>query len=104
MKATVLTAALIVGSASLAMAQSTPGIDARQANQQPRINQGVAKGQLTPREAANLQRGQARVQRMESRATADGVVTGRERARINRAQNVESRKIHNKRHNARRVP
>jgi hypothetical protein len=32
------------------------------------------------------------------------VVTGRERARIHRAQNVESRKIFNKRHNARRAP
>ncbi len=104
MKAALLATTMIIGSAGLALAQSTPGIDARQANQQQRIDQGVAKGQLTPREAANLQRGQARVQRMEGRATADGVVTGRERARINRAQNVESRKIYNKRHNARRAP
>lgn len=104
MKSALLAAALIVGSAGLALAQSTPGIDARQANQQQRIDQGVAKGQLTPREAANLQRGQARVQRMENRAAADGVVTGRERARIHHAQNVESRKIYNRRHNARKMP
>ena len=101
MKSTLLAAALILGSATLAAAQSTPNIDARQQNQQNRINQGVASGQLNARETANLQRGQARVQRMENRATADGVVTGRERARINQAQNVQSRKIFNKKHNAR---
>ncbi len=85
-----------------ALAQSaTPGIDARQANQQQRINQGVASGQLTPRETARLQRGQARIQRMEDRAKADGVVTNRERRRIQHAQDVQSRKIYNKKHNAR---
>ena len=101
MKVTLLTAAIFIGSTTLAAAQSTPTIDTRQANQQNRINQGIAKGQINAREAANLQRGQARVQRIENRATADGVVTGREQARINRAQNVESRKIYNKRHNNR---
>lgn len=92
---------MIVLSATTASAQSTPNIDQRQANQQARINQGVASGQLTAREANNLQRGQARVQRMENRAMANGVVTGREQARINHAQNVQSRKIFNKKHNAR---
>lgn len=102
MKSIAIAAAVLVGSASLAVAQtSTPGIDARQANQQARINKGVASGQLTNREAANLQRGQARIQRMENRAAADGVVTRGERARINHAQNVESRKIFNKKHNRR---
>ena len=101
MKSTLLAAAVILGSATFAAAQSTPGIDTRQANQQNRINQGVASGQLNARETANLQRGQARVQRMENRATADGVVTARERNRINQAQNVQSQKIFNKKHNAR---
>ncbi len=102
MKPIVLAAAFVIGSATLAAAQTaTPGIDARQANQQARINQGAASGQLTARETTNLQRGQARVQRMENRAKADGVVTAGERARVQRAQNVQSTKIFNKKHNAR---
>ncbi len=103
MKSILLAAICIVGTASFAAAQttSTPSIDARQANQQARINQGVASGQLTNREAANLQRGQARVQRMENRAAADGVVTKGEQARINQVQNNQSRKIFNKKHNGR---
>jgi opacity protein-like surface antigen len=103
MKFIVLAAVCVVGTASLAAAQTTttPRIDARQANQQARINQGVASGQLTNREANNLQRGQARVQRMENRAAADGVVTKGEQARINQVQNNQSKKIFNKKHNGR---
>jgi opacity protein-like surface antigen len=103
MKSILTAAAIVVATATVASAQTstTPRIDARQSAQQARINQGVASGQLTNREAANLQRGQARVQRMENRAAADGVVTRGEQARINRAQNVESRKIYNKKHNLR---
>ena len=102
MKTIVLAAAIVIGSTAFAVAQTaTPGIDARQANQQNRIGQGVASGQLTPREAVNLERGQARVQRMENRAKSDGVVTAGERARINQAQNVQSQKIYNKKHNGR---
>lgn len=101
MRIPLIAAAVVVLSTTASFAQSTPTIDQRQANQQTRINQGVASGQLTPREANNLQRGQARVQRMENRATSDGVVTRREQARINHAQNVQSRKIFNKKHNGR---
>lgn len=102
MKSIVLSALIVLGGIAPVLAQTaTPRVDARQDNQQKRIDAGVAKGQLTPNEAANLQRGQARVQRIEDKAKADGVVTGRERARLNRAQNVESRKIAKKRHNAR---
>jgi len=72
---------------------ATPGIDKRQANQERRIQEGVKSGQLTGKEAARLEKGLARVQRMEVRAMADGVVTKQERARIEQAQNVESRKI-----------
>ena len=102
MRVVVIVATALVAFSTLANAQTvTPGVDARQANQAARIHQGIAKGQINPNEAANLQRGQARVQRIEDRAKLDGVVTRRERARIHRAQNVESRKIYNKRHNNR---
>ena len=77
----------------------TPGIDARQANQNSRIQQGVQSGQLNARETYRLEKGQARVQGMENRAKADGVVTKGERSRIKQAQNVQSQRIYNKKHN-----
>jgi uncharacterized membrane protein YebE (DUF533 family) len=80
---------------------ATPNLDQRQANQQKRINQGVATGQLTPREANNLQRRQNRLNVNEQRAKADGVVTPAERQRLNREANRNSRKIYNKKHNLR---
>lgn len=58
----------------------------------------MQKGQLTKKEAARLEKGQARVQKMEDKAVADGSVTAKERARIEKAQDKQSRKIHRERH------
>ena len=95
-----LTAAALVALAlpAPAQTQSTPRIDQRQANQDRRIEQGVKSGQLTEKEAARLETGQERVQKMEDKATADGTVTKRERARIERAQNRQSRRIARQKH------
>lgn len=85
----------------LAFAQAnTPRVDQRQANQEQRIEQGVASGSLTPREANRLERGQQHVANMESRAKADGVVTRQERARLHQAQDVQSRRIYAQKHDA----
>ncbi len=66
-----------------ALAQTqTPGIDKRQANQEARIQQGVQSGQLTPKEATKLEKGQARVENKEAKAKADGKVTKKERKKI----------------------
>ena len=84
---------------ALAFAQAnTPRVDQRQANQEQRIDQGVASGSLTQREANRLDRGQQRVDNMENRAKADGVVTRGERARLHQAQDVQSRRIYNQKH------
>ena len=86
----------------MAVAQTaTPGIDAREANQQRRIGAGLQDGSLTAKEAVRLEKGQARVLRMEDRAKADGVVTANERARIQHQQDIQSRRIYNARHNNR---
>lgn len=77
---------------------ATPNIDQRQANQEMRIQQGVNSGALTTREANKLERGEQHIQNMESRAKADGVVTAKERVRLERAENVESRKIYREKH------
>ncbi|MFN3884323.1 MAG: hypothetical protein ACK4Q4_06140 [Rhodocyclaceae bacterium] len=99
MKNRLLLVTLTAITAMPALAQTaTPGIDQRQMKQERRIDQGIASGQLTAREAARLERGQERIDAMENRAKADGVVTARERARIQHAQNVESRHIYRQKH------
>ena len=87
-----------VALSALAQTESTKRIDQRQQNQERRIEQGEKKGQLTPKEAARLEKGQARVQKMEDRAVADGKVTKKERARIEKAQDRQSKKIYRERH------
>lgn len=77
---------------------ATPGIDQRQVNQEARIQQGVNSGALTQREAARLERGQQHVENMETRAKADGVVTKQERARLQHAEDVQSRRIYQEKH------
>ena len=83
-------------------APSTPNIDKRQAEQQKRIDQGVQSGQLTNREAARLEKGQAKVQRMEAKAKADGVVTAKERKQITREQDKQSTRIAREKHDKQR--
>jgi len=93
--------------AAVALAIATPAmadtiIDHRQANQQRRIDQGIRSGALTAQEAARLERGQARIERMESRALADGKMTPRERRRIMHALDVQSRHIYHEKHDRQR--
>lgn len=85
------------------MAQTaTPNVDQRQANQQKRIDQGAASGQLTSKETARLEKGQDRVQKMEDKAKADGNVTPKERARLQKAQDKQSRLIAKEKHDRQR--
>lgn len=82
---------------------NTPGIDQRQANQERRIDQGVASGELNARETARLERGQQRAENMETRAKSDGVVTARERARIHNTQDRQSARIYRQKHDRQRA-
>jgi hypothetical protein len=88
-----LLSSLLLSSAVLAQ-NATPRIDQREANQAARIDQGVASGQLTTREATRLRAGQTHVQNVEDRAKADGVVTAKERAHLTHAENVQSARIY----------
>ncbi|THJ24879.1 MAG: hypothetical protein CAF45_003555 [Nitrospira sp. CG24E] len=76
----------------------TPAIDQRQANQEQRIDQGVASGQLNKREANRLNRQQRHINKIEDKAKSDGVVTKKERARIGAAQNRASRHLAREKH------
>ena len=98
MKTRIIIAVLATFASLSAMAQSTPVVDQRQENQQRRIDQGVASGELTPREANRLERGQQHVDNMEANAKADGVVTPAERARLDRAQDRQSARIAKQKH------
>ena len=78
---------------SVAVGQDVGTEVQRNINQQSRIEQGLKSGQLSTGEAARLERGEARIDRMEKNALKDGTLSQQEADRINRAQNVESGKI-----------
>jgi hypothetical protein len=80
---------------------ATPVVDQRQENQDERIDQGVASGELTAHEIRQLDRQQDRIENREERFESDGVVTAGERARLQRQENRASRNIYRKKHNAR---
>ena len=73
----------------------------RNVNQQERIEQGVRSGELTKKEAGNLERGQAHVDHKEARAAAEGHVSAGEQHAIQNAENQQSKKIHREKHNRR---
>lgn len=78
----------------------TPVVDARQSEQHERIDQGVASGELTRREAAGLRAQQAHVRQEEREAKADGVVTRRERRHLQRELDRSSATIRDQKHDA----
>lgn len=95
---TLTAATMLMSGMAYAQSTETPRIDQRQANQERRIDQGIASGQLNEREAARLNRQQDRIENMENKAKADGVVTNKERAKIEHAQDRASRHIAREKH------
>lgn len=77
---------------------NTPRVDQREANQSARIQQGATSGSLTQKETMRLENGQQRVQNLEAQAKSDGVVTKQERGQVHRAQEVQSRRIYDQKH------
>ena len=100
MKFTVTTIAAALGLAVCGGAFAQAGTLQRDANQQQRIEQGLQSGQLNTREAARLEREEARVERDQSRAMQDGKLTPAEKARLAREQNKVSRDIYREKHDA----
>ena len=70
----------------------------RNINQQNRIEQGIQSGQLTNRETGRLERGQARVNRVEANAGRDGHVGLNEQRRMQNAENRQSQRIFREKH------
>ena len=78
------------------------GINERQWNQSARIDAGVARGALTPREAARLDARQAHLRRVESHYRADGRLGPHERADLQRRLNRNSAAIWRQAHDRQR--
>src|SRR5438132_7018443 len=95
---TALAAALAFAFCGAAFAQA--GTVQRDVNQQNRIEQGLQSGQLNTREAARLEREEAKVERDQSRAMKDGTLSPAEKARLAREQNKVSRDIYREKHDA----
>lgn len=87
-------------------AQTVPGhprvneVDHRLDNQQNRIDQGVANGTMTEKQAARDESHDANIARRESvdEAKHGGHLTKTEQNHLNRAENRDSRHIHNQKH------
>jgi len=98
-KIIILSSILLLGIASLAVAQErTPIIRHRQIKQQERIQQGKASGELTPREAHKLEKRQRAINQEKKAAKADGVVTPQERRKIRHDQRKASKQIYHEKH------
>ena len=95
-----LTAALIVGTASASFAE--PKVARRQERQQQRIAQGVKSGSLTPNETAHLESRETNLNKEihADRQANGGTLTPAERAQVNSQQNHISNAIYRDKHNA----
>ena len=78
-------------------------VNAREAHQERRIDQGVRSGALTPGEAARVERQQGRIARTEQRMRYrnGGRLTRGERVRLMARQNRASAHIYRAKHNGR---
>ena len=76
-----------------ALAQTAGSEVQRNVNQQNRIEQGLKSGELSTKEAAKLEKGEAKVEKVEANALKDGKLTPAEKAKVENAQNAESAAI-----------
>jgi hypothetical protein len=98
--ATTLTIASLGAFAQATATPATPRVDQREANQDKRIQQGVASGQLNAKETYRLEKEQAAINKAETNAKADGKVTKHERRKLHKMQNAASNDIHAQKHDA----
>lgn len=103
MKLSMFATALLALSGTVAMAQTSAGIQQRKYDQQARIAQGVHSGQLTRGETHNLESREGSINHEEHamRRADNGRLTRGDRAALNRRQNRVSRSIYRDKHNGR---
>jgi hypothetical protein len=91
---TAIVAGAALGASFGACAQATAaGSVQRDANQEQRIENGLRNGSITTREDALLQRDEAHVDKLQSRAMRDGSLSAADKARLDAAQDKASRDI-----------
>lgn len=75
-------------------------VNQRETKQQNRIANGVKNGELTPRQTANLERGEQRLQNNEKKDMAkdNGHLTKQDQRQLNREANHMSKKIYKDKH------
>jgi hypothetical protein len=102
-----LAAGLALLPASTLLAQTTTynqrhHVNARRGNEQGRIQQGDASGQITKRGSANLEAHQHAIHQQEhsDRAADGGHLTAQDRHQLSREQNRQSARIYRDKHNA----
>ena len=100
-------ASIVAFTVSSALAQQTTydqrhSVNSRDANQQARINKGVADGQITPKGAAAADAHQAHLNAEQSKMrTADGGhLTTQDRHKLARQQDRTSQRVYDRNHNA----
>jgi hypothetical protein len=87
------------GNPDSASSQRSQAATERNVHQADRIADGAREGQLTNREIARLERGQARSHGQQARQGRDGQVSARENLRRDATQDRQSVRIHRGRHN-----
>ena len=103
MKKVIIAIILVAAITNLSQAQTrTPRARHRANEQQERIAQGVASGELNRREAGKLEAEQAQTHQAVQNAKVDGQVTPRERARIEHLQDRNSKDIYREKHDRNR--
>ncbi len=80
-----------------------PRVEKRQQKQEERIEQGVASGQLTPKEAGKLQSDQDRIEQLKKRMQSDGKLTDSERQRLNDLQDRAGQRIDRQKNDPQKV-
>jgi hypothetical protein len=91
----------VIAATMIAVSLPAQEIKKRQENQQDRIAQGVASGELTAAETARLEKKEARLNRKIRKDRKDGNgLTAKERRQINRRQNQISNDIARQKHDA----
>jgi hypothetical protein len=98
---TALIGSLLLSGAALAAGPAVQETTQRDVNQQERIEQGLQSGQLSTKEAGQLERQQTRIDQTEAKdINRDGKLTGADQAQISRMQNKASGNIYADKHNA----
>jgi hypothetical protein len=101
MKTAIVSLAIISGTllAGPVFAQNVQDDQQRNVNQQERVEQGLQSGQLSTKEAGQLERGQQHIDHMEANDMKNGSINAQEQSKLNAAENRQSADIYADKHN-----